>query len=337
MAYLLDARDYQQPERLEAVKSVLDEVWASEIDFHEDPAFQFRIRIDTLGPISVTRTTSNGLRLRLAPRRAAMDGAPALAVMMHQGATSHFEQAGLRRCLGDGDLVTNDLSHPYSFEWMGQARSEAVIVDVDQLALPVDSIRAATHAKLQDTPMHRLVSNHLRYLLDNVDALSRDPASDVIGQATAELLRAWVAQQTPDAEFARAALHDSELARILEYVRQHIREDDLTGERVAAATFVSTRHLYTLCRRAGISLASRIMQMKLEGARRDLADRALAGRSIATIAASWGFANAAHFGRRFKDEYGLTPLEWRRLHRGSAAGAGRPCSVTPLHRRVAGR
>ena len=31
-------------------------------------------------------------------------------------------------------------------------------------------------------------------------------------------------------------------------------------------------------------------------------------------AAGWGILNAAHFSRAFRDAYGLTPAEYRRLH-----------------------
>jgi AraC-like DNA-binding protein len=36
--------------------------------------------------------------------------------------------------------------------------------------------------------------------------------------------------------------------------------------------------------------------------------------TIAAVARRWGFADATHFARRFRDAYGLSPREWRQLH-----------------------
>ena len=37
----------------------------------------------------------------------------------------------------------------------------------------------------------------------------------------------------------------------------------------------------------------------------------MAHRTITDIAFSWGFQNSTHFSRRFKDEFGLSPHEFR--------------------------
>jgi AraC-like DNA-binding protein len=49
----------------------------------------------------------------------------------------------------------------------------------------------------------------------------------------------------------------------------------------------------------------------LDASRRDLANPRLLEQSVSDIAFSWGFNNAAHFSRSFRDEYRMTPREWR--------------------------
>ncbi|MGH3774727.1 MAG: helix-turn-helix domain-containing protein [Pseudonocardiaceae bacterium] len=48
--------------------------------------------------------------------------------------------------------------------------------------------------------------------------------------------------------------------------------------------------------------------------RRDLLDPALADRPVSAIATRWGYPNAAHFSRAFRDAYGLPPREYRLAH-----------------------
>lgn len=60
-----------------------------------------------------------------------------------------------------------------------------------------------------------------------------------------------------------------------------------------------------------MQLSRLIWKMRLDACRRDLADPRLRDRSVSDIAFSWGFNNAAHFSRSFRDEYGVSPREWR--------------------------
>ncbi|MEU0029769.1 AraC family transcriptional regulator [Streptomyces sp. NPDC006335] len=52
-------------------------------------------------------------------------------------------------------------------------------------------------------------------------------------------------------------------------------------------------------------------------------------RTIESVARSWGFTSAAYFSRRFRETYGTTPGEWRRLSNtattpSAATGRSRP-------------
>ncbi|ALV53938.1 hypothetical protein GCM10010250_31380 [Streptomyces althioticus] len=49
--------------------------------------------------------------------------------------------------------------------------------------------------------------------------------------------------------------------------------------------------------------------------RRELAGPHGRSRTIAVIGRRWAFVDAAHFSRVFKRAYGMTPREWRDLHR----------------------
>jgi AraC-like DNA-binding protein len=80
---------------------------------------------------------------------------------------------------------------------------------------------------------------------------------------------------------------------------------------VAQAAGLSPDHLARLFRGEPLPLSRLIWQWRLEACHRDLVDPRLASRSVSDIAFSWGFNEAAHFSRSFKEQYGLTPREWR--------------------------
>jgi transcriptional regulator GlxA family with amidase domain len=58
-------------------------------------------------------------------------------------------------------------------------------------------------------------------------------------------------------------------------------------------------------------LSRMIWQQRLTACRRELADASMAHRSVSDIAFSWGFNEAAHFSRSFREQFGLSPREWR--------------------------
>ena len=66
----------------------------------------------------------------------------------------------------------------------------------------------------------------------------------------------------------------------------------------------------------GIGLGDWIRAHRLENCRKDLARPGARSMTIASVAYRWGFGDATHFGRVFKDAYGMSPREWRELRQG---------------------
>jgi AraC-like DNA-binding protein len=78
---------------------------------------------------------------------------------------------------------------------------------------------------------------------------------------------------------------------------------------------MSLRSLHQLFHDEGLTVAGYIRQRRLEECRRDLADPALAPRTVAAIAATWGFTNGADFSRAFRNAHGIPPAEYRKSAR----------------------
>ncbi|MFE5555532.1 helix-turn-helix domain-containing protein [Streptomyces sp. NPDC056544] len=145
-----------------------------------------------------------------------------------------------------------------------------------------------------------------------IDAAVMAPAerAEAIGLDAAarpgiQLLRALVTARLGDQHLASEPWRETLNLRILDYVRAHLGDDDLTPARIAAHHLVSRRQLYTTLSRHGVCLSEWIRTQRLERCRDELAAPAARHRSIAAIARHWGFPNAAHFSRTFQT--GLRP------------------------------
>ncbi|WP_116112019.1 helix-turn-helix domain-containing protein [Amycolatopsis ruanii] len=101
------------------------------------------------------------------------------------------------------------------------------------------------------------------------------------------------------------------LAHVREWIEEHLGDPDLGPAAVAAAHYISPRHLHNLFAGTGSTVSSWIRARRVEGCRRDLADPRLATVPVAAIAARWGFRGASHFGQVFKRATGRTPVEFR--------------------------
>jgi AraC-like DNA-binding protein len=99
---------------------------------------------------------------------------------------------------------------------------------------------------------------------------------------------------------------------IREYIEANLADPDLSPASIAAAHFISTRHLHNVFHESGSTVASWVRSKRLEHIRRDLRDPLHAGTSVGAVAARWGFLDAAHFSRTFRDAFGESPTDWRR-------------------------
>ena len=135
--------------------------------------------------------------------------------------------------------------------------------------------------------------------------------ADAVVEPSIELLRAVLTSQHGNSSLARAPLEATLSLRITHYIRAHLADPDLSAARIAAAHGISVRHLYAVLSRSGISLGDWIRTRRLAECRRELAGPNGRLRTIAAIGRRWGFVDATHFSKVFKQTYGISPRAWR--------------------------
>ncbi len=97
------------------------------------------------------------------------------------------------------------------------------------------------------------------------------------------------------------------------YIEAHLREPDLTSGSVAEALGISARYLRMLFSGDDESVSRYILRRRLEECARQLSNAMWHGRTLTEIAFACGFNSSAHFTRAFRDEYRMTPTQYRRL------------------------
>jgi len=158
--------------------------------------------------------------------------------------------------------------------------------------------------------MNHVFSGLLRAVADTLENLTGDQLRPV-ELAVTEFLVAGLAAEVAQPNGA-AAIRDAHLHRVRQAIESLLAEPDLRLGQVAEAAGVSPRYLQKLFAAAGEKFTRYVRQRRLERCRLDMLSPRYAEASISSIAFRWGFNGSAHFSRAFREQYGVSPREYRR-------------------------
>ena len=311
MRLLLDSRQLNQADRSAAVTAHLSSVEVPQLVTVDTSGADLWHRLEwwDLGPgAHLLLTAGTGIRVKRGPRQLRIAAPDRLAVSFQLTGIASRSVAGTNSEMRPGQLHLVDQTDVFECGWSGIAGSLAFIVDYDRLGVSPPAARAAA-SRLASSPVYNLVRAHFAGLREAGSRLRSSSAQAMIGQATTELVRAVIATAAQEGS-GREELHRSLHLRLTRYVEHHLTDPQLDAERIAAEHNISVRHLYNVWSGHELTLAQWIIRKRLERAHRELADQGRAV-TVGAVARGCGFTNTAHFGRRFRDAYGISPREWR--------------------------
>jgi AraC-like DNA-binding protein len=313
MAILLDTAYLPRQDRHEVFRSAMVEAsGATSVELDPGPdGVSGRMELFELGDTRIFTAQSSGIAMRR-DRRTANGASPeAVAVAVHGIGVGRHQMGDRQRLVRTGDVMVVDVTRPFDFSWTGPGSSTSLQVPIAELGLPLDAVQRAA-PQLESSPLYGIVSRYLVELTRDAEHLSAAPTAPALGEASMQLIRAMISGALDDPPRDHDVLEQTLLAQVRAYVRQHLRDPDLSADRVAVALSVSRRQLFRICTRAEFSLEQYVIGKRLEGAKAELGRPSARSRSISSVAYSWGFKDPTHFSRRFKAAYGILPRDWRR-------------------------
>ncbi len=120
---------------------------------------------------------------------------------------------------------------------------------------------------------------------------------------------------TPHVRCEHSSLVAAHRVRIISYIEAHLRDPELNPARVAQACRITPRYLHHLFTSESETVTQYIQRRRLEECARALIDAPVRSRLVTEIAFDYGFNSLTHFGRVFRNQYGLTPSAYRRAAR----------------------
>jgi AraC-like DNA-binding protein len=218
-----------------------------------------------------------------------------------------------RECeLGRGDFVLYDTSRPFDWIVDGDPHDDQWSLEVFTwpralISLTEDETSGLTAVRFDGrSGMSGVLGRFLHDLASSRTATGpgAHAVADEIGDLVSAIAR--TALGSAPTVGGRALMRDVE-----RFIDDHLADPDLSPTVVAKAMLISTRQLHRLFAESSTTVSRFIRSRRLEKARREIVACVAVDRSLGQIASHWGFTDLAAFSRAFKDEYGVSPRQYR--------------------------
>jgi AraC family transcriptional activator of tynA and feaB len=273
-----------------------------DIDPLEASSFKGRINYTTISKLTLCQIEASQHRLTHSASATQPGSHPFIKLLFQTYGISHFEQSGRRIDVMPGDCLAYDVSWPHTILSPGLTRHEVVIVPKRLL-----QERGFRPAKMSARKLSacsgigRIAHSIVHAAFDEAAKLSPNDAIGVAASLIDLLLLLLREDETmsdrvgPEAMYVRAQF----------FIREHLRDPDLTIEQISAALGCTKRYLHMLFSNKGITIGDYIRHARLQNCRQDLENRA--GKSVTDVAMSWGFSSLPQFSRVFRQHFGIVP------------------------------
>lgn len=278
------------------------------------PAYNGKVSIDSLAHLGVAAFDCDPCELERTRKDLAHGASDDFVAFLQLSGKSVMAQDGRHAVLESGTLILLDASRTCTASHKMHTRCVNVVIPRRALEARLGSAAALT-ARTFDSrnPVAGLAAGYLAMLPDRIGALD-GPNSSKIAEQVLDLLALALSAESEQRLLGLSSPRGLALLRLKSAIEARLCDPELKPAAAAAAAGISVRYANALLSQEGTSIERYILQRRLERCRDALEDPAQAHRTIGEIAYGWGFWNVSHFGRRFKDEFGLSPTGYRHHH-----------------------
>ena len=283
-----------------------------QVDTDSDAPFHATLSAAGADGVVFTEVNARPQLVRRTEQTIADGGSGFYKVSLLLSGTGILIQDGREIVMQPGDLSFYDTSRPYSLLFNEQFRNLIMMFPKDRLEFPTALTDALTAVSLRE--QHDLAKAIAPFIAQASPQLPQLPAvaRTKLAHTSLELINTMLSAIL-DVEQTPRGPHEVLLQKIYGYINANLGSSELSPGSIAAAHYISVRHLHALFAEHDTTVSTVVKQRRLEHARADLTDPAQRGRTVAAIATRWGFVDAAHFSRVFKQSYGISPSELRAL------------------------
>lgn len=285
--------------------TVSDAVVALDVHSEQPDRFQGRLDGGTAGDIHVFDIWAAEHSVHRTPALVARAPQHYFKFTLVEHGGGLIVQEGRETALRAGDMTIYDTDKPYSLLFDDAVRMSIVMFPKQLLDIPAETLAHLTAVRLDgSTGVGAMIRPFVSSLAHEV--------TEVDGHVARRLFRTAIDMVGTllEANLANAlntGAHDAIVRRILDYIDDNLTAPELNPAQIAAAHFISVRHLHALFSAQGTTVSTVIRTRRLERCYDDLVNPLRSERSVTAIALDNGFIDPAHFSRTFRAHFGVPP------------------------------
>lgn len=291
-----------------------------ESDYREN--FSGEIILNRLSKISASFVSGSN---QIVQRRAsdiaqACDASFLVSLQVEKQST--IEQRGKTAHLKPGDFALYSSTDPYVLTLPHDFRQLVIQIPRDILLRRLPNADILTGQRVSGAnKLNSMLSGCLLTFAQSIELSSpivqhcmQDTIVDLVATGLASLEASALELSNPERQL---------FINAKSYIQHNIADPDLDRTLLAKAVGVSVRRLSDVFKNEGTPIATQIRKVRLKRIASDLADMRFDTLSISNIAMRWGVNNFQHFSKTFRDQYAMSPREYRQQARFE-----RDCAIT---------
>jgi AraC family transcriptional activator of tynA and feaB len=273
--------------------------------------FHAKIQSVPFADIDLVRYESSPMQNSVTVRHAVNANGDELLVRRQIAGVFVAEQDSREVVLEAGDITLFDPRRPMRGKYLEGSKQLVLRVPRRRLEARVGNVRQMTaHSIKPSQAEHRLTSAFLAMLPTHADKLDSVTA-DIVRDQALDLVAVSLAKVMDGGRPRLSSARSLALVSVRAAIEARLTDPTLNAETVAAAAGVSVRYANAVLAEDDTSIMRLVQARRLERCRRALENPSQTHRTISEIAYGWGFSDMTHFGRRFREAYGVLPSEYR--------------------------
>jgi len=263
------------------------------------------------GNLQLSTIQSSEISLRRSHSEPHLSSQDAYFAVLLLSGTGLLEQHGREAFLQPGDISLYDATRPHRVHCFGEL-SKMIYLSIPRAVLR-DRVAGIDRCTALLIPGNKgigfVAANFLHSSATHADQLQDHEFSTLSDHALDLLALAITSVRPLDINLSRSRL--GSLNSIKTVVEQNLRNAELDASLISRYAGLSTRYINDLFAEEATSLMRYVWTRRLENCGKDLLNPVFADHRISDIAFRWGFNDAAHFSRAFKQQFGCSPREFR--------------------------
>jgi AraC-like DNA-binding protein/mannose-6-phosphate isomerase-like protein (cupin superfamily) len=262
--------------------------------------------------LQLSTIQSSAISLQRLPSEPHLNSQDAYFVIMLISGDYLLEQNGRQVFLRPGDMTIYDATLPHRIHCPGEFTK--LILSIPR-AIFRDRVAGIDRCTALCIPGAQgigfVASNFLHSCVTHADELQSHEFSALSAYALDLLALAVTSVRPVGGNLSRSRAVS--INNIKTFIEQNLCSSVLDTRMITRYASLSARYINNLFEDEGTSLMRYVLMRRLDNCRKDMLNPVYAGHRLSAIAFRWGFNDAAHFSRAFKQQFGCSPSEFKRI------------------------